>query len=140
MKKLFVFFLLLFVFFIGEQNVFAQNAQLPTIPAAIAKEMIDNYDGLFRNHKKTDGLQLGPRHLETFAQFQNKYKDRPMALLFARYLKNMPAVENKKRRVTILLRIRITPKGAGAINQQDDYEYFDLGGDALCPPPDDCDN
>ena len=138
MKKFFVFCSLLLVFFVSKQDVFGQNAGLPTIPAAVAEEMIDNYDGLFRNHKKTDGVQLGQRQLTLFADLQKTYGGNQMAIVLARYLKKMPRVENKKKRVTLLLKIRITKKGAGAVTQEDDYLYIDLGGDHLCPPPFDC--
>ncbi len=125
-------------FFVSKQDVFGQNAGLPTIPAAVAEEMIDNYDGLFRNYKKTNGVQLGQRQLALFADLQKTYSGNQMAIVFARYLKNMPRVEKEKKRVTLLLKIRVTKKGAGAVTQEDDYVYIDLGGDDLCPPPYDC--
>jgi hypothetical protein len=100
--------------------------------------MIDNYDGKFRGHKKTDGVRLGPKHLSSFAKVQKDYSSNQMAIVFARYLKKMPPVEGKNRRVTLLLKILITKKGAGSVTQQDEYLYYDLGGDDLCPPPDDC--
>ena len=135
MKKFFVFCSLLLVFFVSKQDVFGQNAGLPTIPAAVAEEMIDNYDGLFRNHKKTDGIRIGQRQLDVFVDFQNKYKDKKMALYFARYLKSNPPVNGKKKRVTLLLQILVTPKGGGSVNQEE-YVYIDLGWEGLCPPPD----
>ena len=98
-------------------------------------EMIDNYDGLFRNHKKTDGIRIGQRQLDVFVDFQNKYKDKKMALYFARYLKSNPPVNGKKKRVTLLLQILVTPKGGGSVNQEE-YVYIDLGWEDLCPPPD----
>ncbi len=136
MKKFFVISSLLFIFFICKQDVFAQPASSrPTLTANDYEEMIDNYDGKFRNHKKTDGVKIDPQRL---ADTLTKYKNHDLALVYARYLKKTGEVNGKKKRVTILLKIKKIPKGAGSVNQEDEYEYIDLGLEALCPPPYDC--
>ena len=138
MKKFFVIYLLLFIFFICKQNVFAQSTDRPILTAADYEKMIEKYDGLFRNHKKTDGVKIDPQRL---ADILNRYKGQQVALMYARYLKKMPPVNGKKKRVTLLLKILVNSKGAGAASAFADFEYIDLGFEfSLCPPPEDCFN
>jgi len=136
MKKLFVFCLSLFIFFINNQTVFAQQTSGPVLTAADYEKMIDNYDGWFKNHKKTDGIKIDPQRL---ADILNRYKGQQVAIMYARYLNKTPPVNGKKRRVTLLLKILVKPKGAGAVPPEDQFEYIDLGFEfSLCPPPPDC--
>ncbi len=135
MKKLFLI-LSVFVFFISKQDVCAQTDSLPTLTAADYEKMIEKYDGLFRNHRKTDGVKIDPQRL---ADILNRYKGQQVALMYARYLRKTGKVNGKKKRVTLLLKIKRSTKGAGSVNQEDDFEYVDLGFEfSLCPPPDDC--
>jgi hypothetical protein len=87
-------------------------------------EMIDNYDGLFRNHKKTDGLNINAK---MFSELVNKYQGKKVTLLYARYPKGY-IVNGKKRRVTIVM---FVPTGGNSLRG----DYIDLGGDNLCPEP-----
>jgi hypothetical protein len=136
MKKLFVF-CLGFLFVAYTQDVFAQQNARPTLTQADYEEMIDNYDGLFRNHKKTDGIKI--IDAKKLADVLNTYEGRQVALVYARYLKTYPAVEGKKKRITLLLKIKKIARGAGSANYQDEYEYRDLGLEfAMCPLPPDC--
>jgi hypothetical protein len=98
--------------------------------------MIDNYDGKLRNHTKTDGARITDP--EKLVRILNQYKNHEMAFVYARYLKKEGEVRGKKKRVTILLKIKKIPKGAGSAFAPDDFEYIDLGLESLCPPPEDC--
>ena len=115
--------------------VYSQNTQtrgLKKLDPAVAKEMIDNYDGLLRNHKKTDGLSL---RADDFIGLMDKFRGREIAIVYGRVLKN--AVNNKKRVTLILVVKKDTSK------QFLQNEYYDLGEDEagtsrLCPPPQLC--
>jgi len=135
MKKYFIY-LLAFVFFACQQNVFAQQATRPTLTPADYEKMIKKYAGLFKNHKKTDGIKIDPQRL---ADILNTRKDREAALVFARYLKKTGKVNGVRKRVTLLLKVRKQPKGAGAATPPEDFEYIDLGFEfGFCPPPNGC--
>jgi hypothetical protein len=108
----------------------------PTLTANDYEEMIDNYDGKFRNHRKTDGVQIDPKRL---VEILSRYEGQDVALLYARHLNKTGLVNGKKKRVTLLLRIKKPPKGAGDAVAFQEFEYIDLGLEfSLCPPPFDC--
>lgn len=125
MKKYFIVIAILFIsFFLND--ALCQSAS----PARIFTnddwiEMVDNYDGLFRNHKKTDGVIIDPKRL---LDIVNKYSGKRTTLLFARYPRGY-IVNGKKGRVTLVLRIMNS-------NNIKEDEYIDMGGDdGLCPEP-----
>jgi hypothetical protein len=98
-----------------------------TLTDADYKEMIDNYDGKFRNHRKTGGLIIGATELTDILK---RYEGQTVSLVFARYLAG-DIYEGKKKRTTLLL--VSYPDGIDKAPR-----YLDLGKTRLCPEPPDC--
>jgi hypothetical protein len=122
MKKYFIVFSVVYIF-LFQHNALGQS-QKRDFTNNDWKEMIDNYDGLFRNHKKTDGVVLNSQKL---LNALSKYPGKKVAILFARYPRDYE-VNGKKGRVTLVLYVQ---------NEQDKTKdhFEDLGGEDLCPPP-----
>ena len=91
------------------------------------EEMIDNYDGKLRNHRKTGGLIIGATEL---AGILKQYEGQNISLVFARYLKG-DVYDGKKKRTTLLLMSFPNGKDKAPV-------YRDLGKTRLCPEPPDC--
>ena len=103
------------------------NAPDRLLTNADYEEMIDNYDGKFRNHRKTGGTIIGATEL---TEILKRHEGQQVSLVFARYLKG-DVYNNKKKRTTLLL---VTyPDG---IDKAPGYQ--DLGKTSLCPEPPDC--
>ncbi len=98
-----------------------------TLSDAEYKEMIDNYDGKLRNHRKTGGLIIGATELTNLL---SSYQGQNVSIVFARYLKG-DVYKGKKKRTTLLL--------VSYSNDADKRpQYLDLGKARLCPEPPDC--
>jgi len=124
MKKYFIVFTILSISFFWNEALCQSSSQTRNFTNEDWREMVDNYDGLFRNHKKTDGIIIDPKKL---LDIVNRFPGKKTTLLYARYPKGT-VVKGKKGRVTLVLRIQ---NG----NNINDEEYIDMGGDALCPEP-----
>ena len=98
------------------------------VPLAVANEMIDNYEGLLRNHKKSDGMLISADEL---TQILQSYQGQTIGLVFARYLKGDPS-DSRSKRATLLL--KTFPNGIKSLPV-----YRDLGKGRICPEPQNCD-
>ena len=115
--------------------VYSQNTQtggFKRLDPAVAKEMIDNYDGLLRNHKKTDGLSI---KADEFVSLMNKFGGREISIVYGRVLKN--ALNNKKR-VTLILVVKKDISKQFLQNEYYDLGLSESGESRLCPPPSLC--
>lgn len=91
-------------------------------------EMIDNYDGKFRKHTKTDGLLI---KAEELVKLLTPLGNQEVSIMFARYA-NGEVVNDKTKRVTLLLKTH--PNGIDKAPA-----YIDLGrAGTLCPLPHGC--
>lgn len=104
------------------------NAQVSFLPPSTVVEMKDNYDGLLRNHKKTDALLIDA---DVLMNILKDCQGQKVSIVFARYI-NGEVVNGKKNRSTLLLKVYAADKKT--------VQYIDLGKTGnLCPEPQNCD-